>query len=539
MSDGFDFGEFADSVDGDIDPAAGFRQKWRSQARPEQQPPPGDNWRTLYLQGGRGGGKTWAGAHILAEWILEDPEPGEWGIVAPTYQDAWSTCVEGPSGLLAALGTTVTEVRDGQSKLVEHWHRSFAEIRLRNGHLIRVASAQDGGLRIQGKNLKGCWCDEIGLWDNWDTTWNESIKFAVREGSARIVATGTPKQSRAAKKLIKLLLTDPSTAVQRLRTIDNAPNLAPRFLAEVVGKASGTRLERQELEGLLLEDVEGALWTGDMIDAARVKTAPADLLRVVVAIDPAVTNEEGSDETGIMVVGEAEGGHGFVLEDGSMRGTPDACMRRAVALYHKWQADRIVGEANNGGDFIGSLLRTVDANVPYAKVIATRGKRVRAEPVSALYEQLRVHHVGHFTDLEEQMVSWVPSDPGDSPDRVDALVWACAELKGLSQGSFLEAYGVARCRTCELVYAERYGGCTHCHPELLRQFQQQAPPRQVNAQAEPEPMVGWGAAYGGVKCPGGHTYIGRVHPDGCPKCTGGGTGQRGAFPALPFAMGRR
>ena len=533
---GFDFGEFAEQIEGDVDPAAGFRGTWRSTASPMQLPPGGE-WRTAYWQGGRGSGKTYAGSHILAEWILEDPEPGEWGIVAPTYQDAWSTCVEGPSGFLAALGTTVVEVRDGKSKLVEHWHRSFAEIRLRNGHLVRVASAQDGGLRIQGKNLKGAWADEIGLWDNWQTTWDESLKFAVREGQARIIATGTPKQSRAARKLIKQLIDDPGVPVRRLRTVDNAANLAPRFLAEVVGKAKGTRLERQELEGLLLDDVEGALWTAELIDQARVKAAPADLLRVVVAVDPAVTNEEDSDETGIIVVGEAEGGHGFVLEDCSMRGTPDACMKRAVAAYYQWQADRIVAESNNGGDFVGSLLRTVDPNVPYSKVIASRGKRVRAEPVSALYEQLRVHHVGYFEALEDQMCSWVPSDP-ESPDRVDALVWACAELKGLSQGSYLEAYGVARCKVCEQVYAERYGDCTHCHPELLRQAQETPRPAKT-ADAAPEPMVGWGAAYGATRCAaGGHAYIARLHPQGCPRCTGSGQSQRVAFNS-PFAIGRR
>ena len=528
----------ADQIVEDIDPAATFRQGWRTTAHPMQLPPDGE-WRTCYYQGGRGSGKTYAGSHILAEWILEDPEPGEWGIVAPTYQDAWSTCVEGPSGFLAALGTNVVEVRDGRSKLVEHWHRSFAEIRMRNGHLVRVASAQDGGLRIQGKNLKGAWADECGLWDNWQTTWDESLKFAVREGEARIVATGTPKQSRAARKLIKKFLEDPDVPVRRLRTVDNAPNLAPRFLQEVVGKASGTRLERQELEGLILDDVEGALWTAELIESYRVASAPADLLRVVVAIDPAVTNEEDSDETGIIVVGEADGGHGFVLGDYSMRGTPDACMRKAVWAYNYHQADCVVGEANNGGDYIGTLLHTVDPNVPYKKVIATRGKRVRAEPVSALYEQGRMHHVGVFQELEDQMCSWVPSDP-ESPDRVDGLVWGCAELKGLSQGSWLEAYGTARCKDCDTVYPESAGACWTCNPELRRQAQQAPTGRvQTDAARPDEPMTGWGAAYGAVRCGNGHAYIARTNPDGCPKCANGGGQARSPF-SLPFAgMGRR
>ena len=337
--------------------------------------------------------KTWTASHVLSEWIMLDPEPGEWGVVAPTYQDAWSICIEGESGLLAAFGTTYPEVRAGQSELVEHWHRSFAEMRLRSGHIIRVASAQDGGLHVQGKNLKGLWGDEIGLWDNWETTWNESIRYAVRKSGARIIATGTPKQSRKARMLVRLLLNDPAVPVARLRTIDNAANLSPSFIAEVVGKSKGTRLERQELEGEFLNEVEGALWTAEVIDDARVSTAP-DLTRVVVAIDPAVTSGGDSDETGIIVAGDAGNGHGYVLADYSMRGTPDACMKKAVWAYREHKADRIVAEANNGADYIGSLLRTVDPDIPYRKVTATRGKAIRAEPVSALYEQGRIHHVG-------------------------------------------------------------------------------------------------------------------------------------------------
>lgn len=504
-----------------------FREAWRALALPGQIPPDTD-FRTLYLRGGRGSGKTWSGAHILAEWITEDPEPGEWGIVAPTYQDAWSTCVEGPSGFLAALGTNVTEVRDGKSKLVEHWHRSFAEIRMRSGHIVRVASAQDGGLRIQGKNLRGAWCDEVGLWDNWQTTWDESIKYAVREGRSQIVATGTPKQSRSARKLVKRLIEDPDVPVHRLLTIANAVNLSPRFLQEVTGKATGTRLERQELEGELLGDIEGALWTAEIIDAARL-AAPPELIRVVVAVDPAVSNEEGSDETGIVVVGEDGNGHGFVLGDYSMRGTPDECMRKAVWAYKFHQADRVVGEANNGGDYIGTLLHVVDPNVPYRKVIASRGKRVRAEPVSALYEQGRVHHCGVFTDLEDQMCGWVPSDP-ESPDRVDALCWAVHELTGLSAGSWLAAYATKRCEECDQVYPEHAGACPACHPP--EPGVSPAPP----ALMEPVSSGGWMAAYGAVRCEAGHAYIARRNKT-CPRCRPGMG--RAVTPPLPGVSGMR
>ena len=411
---------------------------------------------------------------MLSEWIMLDPEPGEWGVVAPTYQDAWSICIEGESGLLAAFGTTYQDVRAGQSELVEYWHRSFAQMRLRSGHLVYVASAQDGGLHVQGKNLKGLWGDEIGLWDNWDTTWNESIRYAVRKAGARIIATGTPKKTRNARKLVRLLLDDPEIPVTRLRTIDNADNLSEAFIKEVVGKSKGTRLERQELEGELLDDVEGALWTPEIIDAGRLENLPTgvDLTRVVVAMDPAVTGGTESDETGIIVAAEDRNGHGYVLADYSMRGTPDACMKKAVWAYRHHQADRIVGEANNGGDYLEALLRTVDSSVPYKKVIATRGKAIRAEPVSALYEQKRIHHIGAFDELEDQMCNFVPGvDSKRHDDRMDACVWAFTELRGLSAGSWLDAYGVIQCQSekCGRPFKKdnpdgtRRTQCIHCH----------------------------------------------------------------------------
>jgi phage terminase large subunit-like protein len=436
---------------------------WRQQARPDQLPPSGE-WRIAYYRGGRGSGKTWVGAHILAEWILADADPGEWGIVAPTYEDGWATCVEGPSGILAALGTTALDVKLGRSPLVRYWNRSASELRFTSGHLIRVASADSGGLRIQGKNLKGAWADEVGLWENWETAWSESLGYAVRMGNARIVATGTPKATRKARVLIKQLLEDPQVVKRRLRTIDNAANLAKAFLDDVVGRAKGTRLERQELEGELIEDVEGALWTVELIDAGRVTHAEVPpLTRIVVAVDPAVTSNDKSDETGIIIVGEYQG-HGYVLADYSIKGTPNACMKRAVQAYRDFNADRIIAEVNNGGDYIGSLLRTVDPNVPYQVVTASRGKQIRAEPCAALYEQTRIHHVGPLTDLEDQMISWIPDKSGESPDRVDALVWATAALRSLSVGSWSDAYGVSKCTHCDEPYmvALHPEKCPHC-----------------------------------------------------------------------------
>lgn len=323
----------------------------------------------------------------------------------------------------------------------------MGELRFRNGHLLRFASADDGALRIQGKNLKGVWADEIGLWDKWQISWDESIQYAVRMGQAIRIVTGTPKASRKARELIKRLVADPAVHVQVLRTVDNAANLSPAFMASVVAAAKGTRLERQELEGELLEDLEGALWTWDMIERARLDEPTPDLSRVVVAVDPAVTGSDTSDESGIVVVGERNG-HGYVLADYSMVGTPQQVMEKVVWAYHEHGADRVIAEVNNGGDYISTLLRVVDPNVPYQAVRATRGKTLRAEPVAALYEQGRMHHCGRLDLLSEQLLNWHP-ESAKSPDRLDALAWAVAGLRTLTAGSWTVSHGVTYCPECQ------------------------------------------------------------------------------------------
>ena len=250
------------------------RTEWRRTARPEQLLPPlSDPWRIFLLTGGRGSGKSRSGAQGLTDIILSDAEPGgQFGICAPTYRDAWTVDVEGESGILAALGTTPGEVKHGTSRMVEYAHRSYGEIGLRSGHIIYVDSADDGALRIQGKNLRAIWADEIGLWQRWQVAWDESIRYAVRKGASKIIATGTPKVSRPARALIRRLLRgeEPGVIVRRLRTIDNAANLSDAFLSSVVGAAKGTRLERQELEGELLDDVANALWTRDLLESIQV-----------------------------------------------------------------------------------------------------------------------------------------------------------------------------------------------------------------------------------------------------------------------------
>ncbi len=406
---------------------------WRATARPEQQPPDGA-WRTWYIRGGRGGGKTWTGAHTLAEMAME--QPGEYAVVAPTYADARDTGVEGPSGLLAALGTTRGEVDRGTARHVRSWNRSMGDLRLRNGSVVWADGADDGALRIQGKNLRGLWADEVGLWKRWRVAWEESIRYAVRLSPARIVATGTPKRGHP---LVKVLMKDDAIVKTLLRTMDNADNLDAAFLDELVRQYGGTTLGRQELEGEVLEDAEGALWKRSLIRWAGVEDAPGlprvyrdgalvpDLRRVVVAIDPSATADADSDECGIVAAGVDREGRGWLLEDASGVLSPTEWARRADRLADRWGADTIVAESNNGGEMVALTLRTVSQR-RVKLVNASRSKQARAEPVVALYEQGRVIHLEPFPELEDQQCTWEPDTGAASPDRLDASVWALTDL---------------------------------------------------------------------------------------------------------------
>lgn len=285
----------------------------------------------------------------------------------------------------------------------------------------------------------------------YESTWYEGLVPALRKGeNPRIVVTTTPRPT----KLIKDILSrkDGTVHVTRGSTWENEDNLSPAALAELRRRYEGTRLGRQELEGELLEDIEGALWSRSNIDADRVRLSDVpDLTSVVVAVDPAVTSDDDSDESGIVAVGYA-GDHGYVLGDYSLRGTPNEVINKAITAYKIHKADKIVAEVNNGGDWIGSLLRTVNTNIPYDTVHASRGKAIRAEPVSSLYEQHRMHHVGSFPQLEDQMCGFVPGVSQGHDDRMDALVWATTALPGMIGGDWNSAYGTGKCFTCGHTY---------------------------------------------------------------------------------------
>lgn len=443
------------------------RIRWRDTARPEQLLPRCDgSWRTFYLQGGRGSGKTRAGAQGLADLVLGDTSgEGEYAIVAPTYADAWTKCVEGESGILRALGTSMAEIKDHRSKTVKSAWRTYGQVVLHNGVIIYADSAAEGGLRIQGRNLKAAWCDEIGLWDKWDTTWNESLRYAVRMGVSVVIATGTPKASRPARALVRALIrNDPGEGgviVRKLRTIDNAANLSSAFYRSVVGSAKGTRLERQELEGELLEDVANALWTRDLLDSIQVpmvgqEGGPPFLQRAVIGVDPS-DGMENSDEQAYTVAGMHLGTL-YVAKNWGGQEPPAQFARRVIIEAVKWHA-RIVVEKNHGGEWLRTVFEQVKKdvvkqgvipaeNIPAVQVVnAHKSKRTRAEPVSALYERGVVRHcydgqtyqitdretgekswhrdIVKMAELEDQMATFTGAADERSPDRLDSLVWAC------------------------------------------------------------------------------------------------------------------
>jgi phage terminase large subunit-like protein len=344
--------------------------------------------------------------------------------------------------------------------MLKDWNRSLGEILLTNGSRIKLFSA-DKPDRFRGPQHHGAWCDELAAYrytDAWD-----QLQFGLRLGDKpRIIVTTTPRPTSLIRSLANR--TDGSVAVTRGSTFDNANNLAPSALADLKIRYEGTRLGRQELYGEIIDEVDGALWTNVLLDETRVQDAPP-LIRIVVAIDPAVTSRPDSDETGIVVAGVTSDGHYYVLEDVSLRAGPDAWARKAVEAYYRWKADRVIGEGNNGGDMIEALLRQVDPLIPYKKVTATRGKLLRAEPVASLYEQNRAHHVGSFSALEDQMTNYTPL-ADFSPDRLDALVWAMTDLmEGAS--SMLGIAALAQfCPSCRMPAPKSATVCPSCRQSL-------------------------------------------------------------------------
>ncbi|WP_420863887.1 DNA-packaging protein [Algirhabdus cladophorae] len=399
----------------------------------EHQLPPEGDWKTWVIMGGRGAGKTRAGA----EWVrslVEGPRPGDPGqcrsvaLIGETIDQTREVMVFGESGILACSPP------DRRPK----WISGRKQLEWPNGAVAQVFSAHDPEA-LRGPQFDAAWVDELAKWKKAQETW-DMLQFALRLGDRpQQCVTTTPRNI----KLLKELLARSSTVVSTAPTEANRANLADSFLEEVQTRYAGTRLGRQELDGVLLEDTEGALWTERLLEQAIVDELP-EFDRVVVAVDPPVSGKVTSDECGIVVVGAVLKGppqhwKAYVLADQSVTAaSPQAWAARAVHAMQEFDADKMVAEVNQGGDLVESVVRQIDPLTPYRSVHASKGKVARAEPVAALYEQGRVHHVRGLTELEDQMakMSLTGYAGKGSPDRVDALVWALHEVLIGPAGSY-------------------------------------------------------------------------------------------------------
>lgn len=387
---------------------------WELLRRPEQVPPPGD-WLTWLILAGRGFGKTRTGAEYVKE---HHSRYRRWILAGATASDVRDIMIEGESGILAiSSGPEYPRYEPSKSRLT--WP---------NGSMALLLTADEPD-RFRGKQAEAAWADEVAAW-RYPEAWDQ-LQLGLRLGARpRQVVTTTPRPT----PLIKALVADPFTVVTGGSTYANRANLAPDFYRQIVSKYEGTRLGRQELYAEILSDIEGALWRRDQI---RYGNAPLhgkdgqlvpDYLRIVVAIDPAVSYGAESDETGIVVSAKGADGNGYVLDDLSGRLSPTEWARRAMGAYELYKADAIVAEVNNGGDLVESNLRAHGYLGAYIPVHASRGKRVRAEPIAGRYEQGKVIHLRQFVELEDQMCNFTVDGVGSSPDRVDALVWGQTEL---------------------------------------------------------------------------------------------------------------
>lgn len=388
---------------------------WKTWARPKQLPPPGD-WLTWLILTGRAWGKT----RTAAEWVIDNARKG--------------------AKHIALIGQTVPDVRDtmikiGPSSILKISHPSFRpeytpSIRMLEWPNGTVATTYSGDKpdQVRGPSHDIVWIDELAKFQYPQDIW-DNLMFGLRESEdMRILITTTPRPI----KTIKDIKAMSSTITVRGSTYENKDNLPKKYFEQVIAPYVGTRLGQQEIEGKILDDNPNALWTRKMIEDSRVNKHP-NLIRVVIGVDPEASDTETSAETGIIAAGVDDKGHGYILDDKTIRGSPDTWGNAVVTAYYKNKADRTVAEINQGGDMVEYVIHTIDENVAYKGVHAAKAKHIRAEPVAALYEQDRIHHVGNFADLESQLCEWVPGDV--SPDRLDALVWAITELMLAGEGS--------------------------------------------------------------------------------------------------------
>lgn len=397
------------------------RNAWVLSARLAQYPLLDEHPDIWLVTGGRGAGKTRLGAEWVNALVRGLPpfatpalRYGRLALVGETLADVRDVMIEGPSGIVGVSQPWRPRYEPSRRRLV--WE---------NGAVATIFSSEDPE-SLRGHQFDAAWCDEAGKWRNAEACF-DMLQFGLRLGNQpRQLITTTPRPSR----LIKRLLADPTVLVTRMRTAENAANLAAGFIEAVANRYAGSVLGRQELDGELVEDREDALWTRRMIESA-ISEKPGELRRIVVAVDPPASSRRTSDACGIIAAGMGDDGRAVVLADATLNAArPQDWATRAVSLYHALAADCLLVEVNQGGEMASAVIRTVDASVPVKPVRAQRGKWLRAEPVAALYQADRVRHAGRFPELEDEMCDFGPHglSSGRSPDRVDALVWALSEL---------------------------------------------------------------------------------------------------------------
>lgn len=397
-----------------------LKYNWRNWARPNQLPPEGD-WDIWLLLAGRGFGKSRTGAEYMKERMLA--EPGiRIGIIGQTIGAARDICVEGESGLLAVLNPNI----------VQKYNRSLGQLKLKNGSMAFTFSGGDPE-KLRGFQSHYLWFDELCAFTEAQATYDMALMGMRLGRNPRMVITTTPKPTPLIVELVNRSRSEPDRVrITTGSTFDNAANLAESTLNSLRARYEGTTLGRQELYAELILEEPGALWKRNKVDENRLPDGAVrieDMAEIVVGVDPNMSQStERATECGIIVAGRGRDGRGYLLHDGSMlRPSPDAWASRVVELYHKYQANQVVAEVNQGYDLVTHTIHTIDPKVPVKKVYSVRGKSLRAEPIAALAEQGRIHHVGHSYDaLEDQMVQWVPGNP--SPDRLDAYVHAFTKL---------------------------------------------------------------------------------------------------------------